>query len=151
MPKRGPKNLEAENHGLDKKLFAYLKKSIAATPYYQLLHIELRSLAPGSAEFQVIGGALHTNPMGLVHGGLITSIADAAMGNAVRSLSVKGVSVDISVALPATARLGETIIARGKVLKSGNNLLFAEALVHAGERLVGHGKATFYKLADIKL
>ena len=143
--------MEAENHGLDKKLFAYLNKTIAATPYYHLLHIELRSLSPGRAEFQVIGGPEHTNPMGMIHGGLITSVADAAMANAVRSLGVKGVTTDISVALPATARLGETLVARGRILKTGTNLLFAEALVHAGERLVGHGKATFYKIGEIKL
>lgn len=137
------------NNGLDGKLFAYLKKSIAETAYYQLLHIELKALTPGGAEFQVLGGQEHTNPMGLIHGGLITSIADAAMGNAVRSLGTKAVTVDLSTALIAAARPGDLITARGQVLKSGKNLLFTEALVYAGENLVAHSKATFYKIADI--
>jgi uncharacterized protein (TIGR00369 family) len=142
--------VEALNAGLDAKLFNYLQKSIKETAYYKLLRIELQQLAPGSADFQVVAGEEHTNPMGLVHGGLMTSIADAAMGNAVRSLGIKGVTADMSTALMASARPGDTITARGKILKSGKNLIFAEALVYVGETLAVHSKATFFKIADIK-
>jgi uncharacterized protein (TIGR00369 family) len=142
--------LEAVNNGLDGRLFAYLQKSVKETAYYKLLRIQLQSLAPGNAEFRVEAGPEHTNPMGLIHGGLITSLADAAMGNAVRSLGIKGVTVDMSTAFIAAARVGDTIFARGKVLKSGKNLIFTEALIYAGDNLAGHGKATFYKTADIR-
>lgn len=142
--------MEALNAGLDGKLFNYLQKSIKETAYYKLLRIELMQLAPGSADFLVAAGQEHTNPMGLVHGGLMTSIADAAMGNAVRSLGIKGVTVDLSTALMSAARPGDTITARGKVLRSGKNIIFTEALVYVGDTLAGHSKATFYKIADIK-
>jgi uncharacterized protein (TIGR00369 family) len=142
--------VKAINAGLDGKLFNYLQKSIKETAYYKLLGIELQELAPGSAEFRVAAGQEHTNPMGLIHGGLMTSIVDAAMGNAVRSLGIKGVTADMSIALMAAARPGDTIIARGKVLKSGKNLIFTEALVYVGETLAGHSKATFFKISDIK-
>ena len=142
--------MEALNAGLDKKLFKYLQKSIQETAYYKLLSIELQELAPGRADFCVVAGQEHTNPMGLIHGGVMTSIADAAMGNAVRSLGIKGVTVDLSTALMAAARPGDTIIARGKVLKTVKNLIFTEALIYVGENLAGHSKATFFKISDIK-
>lgn len=142
--------MEAINDGLDRQLFVYLQKSIKNTAYYQLLGIELQRLAPGYAEIRVLTGQQHTNPLGLIHGGLITSIADAAMGNAIRSLGIKGVTVDMSAAFTAAARLGEMIVARGKVIKTGKNMIFAEAMVSSGDTLVGHSKATFYKISDLQ-
>lgn len=141
--------MDAENNGIDQKLFDYLQKSIKETKYYKLLEMELQLLAPGYAEFRVVSGPQHTNPLGLIHGGLITSMADAAMGNAIRTLGIAGVTVDLSVALIAAARLGDTIIARAKVLKSGKSMIFAEAEVHSGDTLLAHSKATFYKISDI--
>lgn len=141
--------MKATNVGLDGKLFHYLQKSIKETAYYKLLGIELQTLAPGSADLQVVTDQQHTNPMGLIHGGLMTSLADAAMGNAVRSLGIKGVTADMSISLMAAARPGDTMIARGKVLKTGKNLIFAEALIYVGETLAGHSKATFFRIADI--
>lgn len=141
--------MDAINAGLDQKLFEYLQNSIKDTAYYKLLDIKLHKLAPGSAEIIVVAGSQHTNPMGLIHGGLITSIADAAMGNAIRSLGIVGVTVDLSTAFTASARLGDTITAQGRVLKSGKTMIFAEAEVYAGENLVGHSKATFCKISDL--
>jgi len=141
--------MDAENNGIDQKLFEYLQKSLKETEYYKLLEIELQLLAPGYAELRVVSGPQHTNPLGLIHGGLITSIVDAAMGNAIRSLGITGVTVDLSVALIATARVGDTVVARGKVLKSGRSMIFAEAEVHSGDTLLAHSKATFYKVSDI--
>ena len=141
--------MSAVNDGLDKKLFEYLQKSIKNTPYYQMLGIELSALAPGRADIKVVAGQQHSNPMGLVHGGLISSLADAAMGNAIRSLGIKGVTVDMSIAFTASARMGDTIVARGKVLKSGKNMIFAEAEVYAGDVLIGHSKATFFRVGEI--
>jgi len=141
--------MDAVNNGLDSQLFDYLQNSIKDTAYYKLLAIELQLLSPGYAEIKVISGPQHTNPMGLIHGGLITSIADAAMGNAIRSLGIIGVTVDLSAAFTAAARVGDTIVARGKVLQAGKSMIFAEATVYADDRLLGHSKATFYKIDDI--
>ena len=141
--------MDAENNGLDQKLFDYLQKSIKETEYYKLLDIQLQLLAPGYAEIRVVAGPQHTNPLGLIHGGLITSIVDAAMGNAIRSLGLTGVTVDLSVGLTAGARVGDTIVARGKVLKSGKSMIFTEATVYCGDTMLAYSKATFYKICDI--
>jgi len=141
--------MDAVNSGLDDRLFKYLKKSIKETPYYEMLDIELQLLAPGYSEFRVVTSHKHSNPMGLIHGGLIMSIADAAMGNAIRSLAIKAVTVDMSTSLPAGARIEDTIVAQGKVLRAGQKLLFAEAEVKSGDKLLGYSKATFFKISDL--
>lgn len=139
------------NAGIEPKLFEYLIGNVAQTPFYILLDIHLTLLGPGQAELEVQAEKKHTNPLDRVHGGLIMSIADAAMGNAIRTTGVAGVTADCSVSFPGAARLGEKIIARGAVIKSGKNLLFAEATVWAGDRILGHSKATFYKTSNIEL
>ncbi len=142
--------MDAINNGLNQQLFNYLQKSIKETAYYELLGVELQLLAPGYAEIRVVSGPQHTNPLGLIHGGLITTIVDGAMGNAIRSLGIVGVTVDLSAALIASARAGDTIVARGKVLKAGKSMIFAEATVYSGDTLLGHSKGTFYKISDVE-
>jgi len=141
--------MEAVNSGLDDKLFEYLQRSIKGTPYYEMLDLELQLLSPGCSEFRVQSSLKHSNPMGYIHGGLIMSMADAAMGNAIRSLAITAVTVDMSTSLPSAAKLGDILVARAKVLRAGQKLVFAEAEVKSGEQLLSYCKGTFYKISDI--
>ena len=79
------------------------------------------------------------------------SLADAAMGNAIRSLGIKAVTVDCSTGFIASAQQGETVIARGEVLRAGKNMLFAQAEVRAGNRLLSNSKASYFKTGEIDL
>jgi acyl-CoA thioesterase len=141
----------AENRGVDEALFQYLVHSIKESPFYNLLGLELKSVDSGEVKISVVTDEKHTNPIGLIHGGLIMTMADAAMGNAIRSLGIKGVTIDCSTAYPASAPKGTELIATGKVLRAGKTLIFAEALVLAGEKLIGHSKATFYRTDLVEL
>lgn len=142
--------MQAENCGIDQNLFNYLVESISHTPYYKLLGIEISKIGQGKAELQVCANQNHTNPLGAIHGGLIMSLADAAMGNAIRSLGIKGVTVDCSTAFISGALLGELVVGKGSVLKAGKNMIFAEAKVFAGEQLIASCKGTFFKTGDMK-
>lgn len=142
--------MDAVNNGVEEKLFNYIHHSITTTAYYQLLGLELMEMGSGYVEFWVKPAEKHTNPLGKVHGGLVMSIADAAMANSVRSLGINGVTCDCSVAFPGAARLGDLVTARGKVVKAGHNLVFAEAMVYANNKLIGQSKGTFYKIGDIE-
>lgn len=141
--------MNAINDGIDDKLFNHISESIKHTPYYNLLGIDLQIVAPGYAEVKATASSQHTNPIGLVHGGLVMSLADAAMGNAIRSLGVKGVTVDCSTSFIMAAPLGAVVIAKGKVMKKGKNLLFAQAQVYADDVLLADSKGTFYKTGDL--
>lgn len=92
-----------ENTGIEPQLFDYINHSINETPFYNLLGIKVYKLGPGLAELETVAESKHMNPLGAVHGGLYMSLADAAMGNAVRSLGIKGVTVDCSTAFIAAA------------------------------------------------
>lgn len=141
----------ATNNGIDEKLFLEITSSIAATSFYNLLGIYVEELAPGQARLGVIPDEKHVNPLGIVHGGLLMTLMDAAMGNAVRSLGIKGVTADISNSFTGSARLGEQLVAEGKVVKAGSNLIFAQAGVMSGDRVIGYSKGTFYKIGVMEM
>lgn len=143
--------MKAENAGIDQKLFDYIAKSLENTPFYNLLGVKLIRLDQGMSEMAVNINIKHTNPLGFVHGGLIMSLADAAMGNAIRSLGINGVTVDCSTALISAAQVGELVTARGKVLKAGKSMVFTEANIWTGERLLASAKGTFYKTGEMLL
>ncbi len=143
--------MQTINQGLEEELFNYLVHSIEDTPYYQLLGVEVRLLASGSAELEVEVSQQHTNPLGAVHGGLYMSLADAAMGNAIRSLGIKAVTVDCTTSMIAAASIGEVIKAQGSLEKVGKNLIFASARVTAGEKILASSRGTFYRVGLIEI
>lgn len=93
----------------------------------------------------------HCNARGFAHGGLISALADNAMGlSAVRRArehpgSEKASAVTVSLALDfiATAQHGECLEIRPSVLKVGSTLAFVECRVVCGERLIARGNASF--------
>jgi len=139
-----------ENRGIDPHLFEYIVHSINETPYYQLLGLQVTKLGPGVAELESMARPHHTNPLGSVHGGLYMSMLDAAMGNAVRSLGIKAVTVDLSTGFVAAAAIGEVLTAAGEVIRSGNNLIFARAQVTSGKRILADARGTFYRIGSIE-
>jgi len=137
------------NEGVEDRLFAYLLESIRNAPFYGLLGIELVSIAPGQAVFEMQARPEHTNSIGLVQGGLVSSLADTAMGIAVRSMGANAATIDISIGFTAPARIGDMLRAEGKVVKSGRDIFFTETRVMAGDRLIAYSKATFFKVGDL--
>ena len=94
-------------------------------------------------------GPAHANSRGFVHGALISALADNAMGLSC-GLSLQGISGLITVGLSldflSTARLGQWLEIRPVVLKTGKNLCFSTATIHADEGLCARANATFRAL-----
>ncbi len=94
--------------------------------------VELTHLEPGAAHLtlpchdQIMS---HVPP--IVHGGTISMIADSAMGFAALSLAPEGssgVTVEYKITFLAPA-IGDHLIARGRVLKYGRQLVFTDVRV----------------------
>lgn len=138
-----------KNLGIEKSLFEYICSSVEHTPFYQLMGIRVSALGPGEAEVILESSFQHTNPLGLMHGGVLMSVADAAMGNAIRSLGIKGVTADCSTSFMAAAPLEGMLLARGKVIKAGKRLIFARAEVFSDGKIVADVKGTFANVGTI--
>ncbi|MBY0520784.1 MAG: PaaI family thioesterase [Sphingomonas sp.] len=90
--------------------------------------------------------ATHTNSRGLAHGGLIAALADNAMGLAC-VLATEGlggvVTVNLSVDLIGSARIGDWIEFRARPVRVGRTLAFAECQVTTPDRLIARASAVF--------
>ena len=93
----------------------------------------------------------HCNSRGFAHGGLISALADNAMGLSAVTAARAGASPDakgavtVSLALDFidSAQLGEWLEVQPAVLKVGRTLAFTECRVVCGERLIARGNASF--------
>jgi acyl-coenzyme A thioesterase PaaI-like protein len=90
--------------------------------------------------------AAHANSRGFVHGGLISTLADNAMGLSCGETlgDVVGlVTVSLAVDFLGSANLGQWVEITPKVNRAGGRLCFAEALVTADGAPCAKAHATF--------
>jgi uncharacterized protein (TIGR00369 family) len=59
-------------------------------PAADLVGFRMVSFAGGESRFEMDAGRRHHNPMGTVHGGILCTLADSAMGTAFASTLVEG-------------------------------------------------------------
>lgn len=93
----------------------------------------------------------HCNGRGFAHGGLISALADNAMGLSVVRLArqqpgqeeASAVTVTLALDYLDSARIGECLEVHPTVLKRGRTLAFAECRVVSGDRFIARGNASF--------
>lgn len=101
----------------------------------------------GWASFRLVPGEYHYNPSGVVHGGILASLADTAMGCAVQTTLPAGegfvtLELKTNFVRAVTVETGE-ITAIGEVLHRGRRVATAEARVIDGAgRLLAHASTT---------
>ena len=88
----------------------------------------------------------HTNGRGLIHGGLIAALADAAMGyscahvmGGLSSLVTIGLAVDFV----GSAEVGQWLAIESDVIKTGSTICFAQSLIKADDVVIARANATF--------
>jgi uncharacterized protein (TIGR00369 family) len=96
-------------------------------------------------------GAAHTNSRGFVHGGLISALADNAMGlSCARASGHAGgfVTVSLSVDFLGTAFEGQWLEFDTVFVKPGKSLAFAQAFVTADGQPCARANAVFKVLTS---
>jgi acyl-coenzyme A thioesterase 13 len=94
----------------------------------------------------------HTNPNGVMHGGVITSLMDEAVGGVIAY--VRGVevmktaphsTVEMNVSFISGARPGDEVIVEARALKVGRSAAFgeAEARRRSDGAIIAKGRFTF--------
>jgi uncharacterized protein (TIGR00369 family) len=100
-------------------------------------------------EMGFIADARHENRRGVVQGGMLATLADRAMGLAIR-LENEGApqtTIQLDIHYVDSARIGEFIKARCRVVRKTRHVLFVDADLLAGDRLVATAKGIWKALA----
>jgi uncharacterized protein (TIGR00369 family) len=115
------------------------------TGFAERLGVRPERADDGSAQLSFTAGEEHLNPAGTVHGGVLATLVDTAMGLAVRSATGEA---DV----PATSQLTVTYLRPGKpgpmtvtaqVRTRGEHLTVCDADIEQGGKGVVHAVATF--------
>ena len=87
------------------------------------------------------------NHSGFVHGGIISTLADSAMGRSLRTLEpgvTRAMSFDLKLNFINAAKIGERLRATGHVVHAGRRTVVTECRVEGKDgRLVATASATF--------
>jgi uncharacterized protein (TIGR00369 family) len=88
----------------------------------------------------------HTNARGLIHGGLIASLADNAMGYSCAQATgwtTSFVTVSLAVDFVGSAQIGQWLVVECEVIKTGKTICFAQCLINAGDAVIARANGTF--------
>ena len=87
------------------------------------------------------------NHSGFVHGGMISTLADSAMGRSVRTLKpavIRAMSFDLKLSFIGAAKIGEKLRATGRVIHAGRRTVVTDCRIEGKDgRLVASASATF--------
>jgi len=135
--------------GLDERHLEALKDRVSRSPFHQWAGLQLVAIGDGTAELALDLRPHHFNPQGIVHGGIITAVADTSIGLALRSRLRPGLThrtAQLNVHFLAKGE-GSRIVGRGKAVHLGQRMGYGESEVLDGEgRLLARASGTFIVL-----
>jgi uncharacterized protein (TIGR00369 family) len=127
---------------------AIMTRELPAPPVAQLLGFGIARVDEGSVVFSMDPIEAHQNPLGTVHGGIITTLLDSAMGCAVHTTLPAGgmyttLELKVNFLRPSFAG-GATLLAQGTVLHRGSTAVLAEATITdaASAKKIAHATST---------
>jgi uncharacterized protein (TIGR00369 family) len=104
-------------------------------PFFTFFHVRIEEMTPGFARLVLPFRTEYTHALGVVQGGIITAIADAAVAHAIMPMLEAGescttVELKINFLAPVTK---EDMVAEARVIKKGRQIVLGEADVKSPE------------------
>jgi uncharacterized protein (TIGR00369 family) len=116
------------------RLVAIQRGELAPPPAAALLGMQLDEVGKGRTVFSMLADEMHENPMGTMHGGIVATLVDSAMGCAVSSIlpadcGFTTLELKTNYVRAITQATGR-VYAEGMVVHSGGRVATTEARVH---------------------
>jgi len=127
---------------------------VNGSPYFRLLSMQIVSLEPGRSLLKAAIEGKHLQPYGIVHGGVYSSMIDAAGFWASYTeiedpLALTTVEMKLNYLAPAIAGV---FTAEGQVVKTGKTICLSQArIVDQDGRLLAQGTVTMLVIASLQL
>ncbi|MET8425323.1 PaaI family thioesterase [Nocardia sp. NPDC004860] len=117
-------------------LTAMAEGRLPSSPIVSTAGMEAVRIEPGDVLMRCVADESFLNPIGVVHGGLISMLLDSAASAAVHSTLPAGVgftTIEIKVSYLRAVRAGDELLVHGWVVKPGSRIAFAEADIRSAE------------------
>lgn len=114
------------------------------------LGVEVRP-AEGGVRLELEVSARHSNCYDILHGGVMTTMADTAMGAACFARNKKVVTVSMTLEFMHAVALGTRIFTDAKILHDGHQIMICECgIVDAAGNLYAKAHATFFVIETLE-
>lgn len=119
---------------------------IEADPFIRRLGIAIEALGEGTARFSVTVADWMVNFHGTTHGGLMFSLADAALAAASNSRGQMALALDVSIGFLRATRAGTRLVAEAREVHGAGPIAMYEIEIRDGDgALVARAQATAYR------
>lgn len=139
------------SHGLIDEMLEKTRSGELRSPVSSTLGMNLVAFSRGEAAYEMAARAELGNPLGVIQGGVVTALADAAMAAATASVledeeieksAITTVDIFARFIRPVNANKIDTLRAEARVVRAGGRLVWAEADVLADGEMVGKFAST---------
>lgn len=126
---------------------AIARGTLPPPPISRLIDMGMGEVAEGRVVFTLQPGEQHYNPLGTVHGGIIATVLDSAMGCAIQTTLPRGkffttLEIKVNYVAAVLASTGQ-LRCEAKVIHRGGRTATADGTLLDGKgRLVAHGSTT---------
>lgn len=120
-------------------------RSVALPGYFSLIGPAFSREEDDGLAYALPVGASHMNPAGVLHGGVVTSLLDQVL-SMIASRATDGApcfTLQLDVNFLAAVRQGQTLEARGQVMRASSSLVFTRGTASVGGGLVATASALF--------
>jgi len=122
-----------------------------SSPFTEFIGGRFDEWSEGCVRISLVLEPHHTNPNGVMHGGVVTTLMDEVLGGAIASVrgmevmrAAPHATVEMNASFLAAARPGDRVVVEGRVLRLGKSIAFGEAEAHRGDgELIAKGRLTF--------
>ena len=144
------------SHEFIDKMMEQNKAGELRSPVSETLGMHMVEFGRGEAVYEMDAREDLGNPLGVIQGGVVTALADAAMAAATTTIltdeeiqksAITTVDVFARFIRPVNAKKVERLRAEAKVVRAGGRLVWAEADLLADGEIVGKFAATGIRVA----
>ena len=120
-------------------------------PFVEYIHAQVVPTADGDIHLELVVEEEHTNLYGIIHGGVLMTLADTAMGAAALVRNKKVVTIELGMDFMHSVPLTTRIYAQGYVLHDGRHNMTLECTIKDRDgKLYAKAHGTFYVLGMVE-
>lgn len=141
---------------MENKALAYFKANIgkmaadsSPSPLGKWLNGKLLAAEEGRLTWEFLVRKEMTNPLGVLHGGIVSAILDDVMGATVFSLGRPEfyTSINLNVDFLSSAREGDVLIATAEVIRQGSNVIYITGQVERSGKTLARATSNLIKVS----
>ena len=116
-----------------------------ANTVIDFLEVEVVPTPDGEARLELCADSRHANLYSMTHGGVLTTMADTAMGAKCLALNKRVVTISLTIEFMHAIMTGTRIMTDAAVLHDGRQTMVCECrIVDAAGKLYAKSSATFF-------